>query len=195
MLKSARDSFSGSPDDPKFNSCLNQRSNQAQQFLLFWPIAGGNEKSSDLNVGGLTARGKVGLMPNEHPTGLGIAGEEPPIPGGGTAVNLSELNGHACVLALPQVYRRGRRSAKPAKRRPSTACQHFEAANFRACAPPIEPTRAAVARAKDALTKVGLSNKMASYPHDTRLMPFTDRVIYLEDGRIVRKEKKSASHQ
>jgi ABC-type lipoprotein export system ATPase subunit len=31
--------------------------------------------------------------------------------------------------------------------------------------------------------------------HDARLMPFADRVIYLEDGRIIRKEEKSASHQ
>jgi hypothetical protein len=32
-----------------------QRSNQAQQLLLFWPIANGNKKRSDLNVSGLTA--------------------------------------------------------------------------------------------------------------------------------------------
>jgi ABC-type antimicrobial peptide transport system, ATPase component len=116
-------------------------------------------------------------------------------------------------------------------------------------------TKAAVVKAKDALTNVGLSHKMASYPHelssgeqqrvaiaraivgdvsaifadeptaaldtengkaimtilssiakdrsrgvlvvthDARLMPFADRVIYLEDGRIIRKEKKNASHQ
>jgi putative ABC transport system ATP-binding protein len=116
-------------------------------------------------------------------------------------------------------------------------------------------TKAAVVKAKDALTNVGLSHKMASYPHelssgeqqrvaiarvivgdvsaifadeptaaldtengkaimtilssiakdcsrgvlvvthDARLMPFADRVIYLEDGRIIRKEKKSASGQ
>jgi putative ABC transport system ATP-binding protein len=107
-------------------------------------------------------------------------------------------------------------------------------------------TKAAVVKAKDALTNVGLSHKMASYPHelssgeqqrvaiaraivgdvsaifadeptaaldtengkaimtilssiakdrsrgvlvvthDARLMPFADRVIYLEDGRIIR---------
>ena len=118
-----------------------------------------------------------------------------------------------------------------------------------------ERTKAAVVKAKDALTNVGLSHKMASYPHelssgeqqrvaiaraivgdvsaifadeptaaldtengkaimtilssiakersrgvlvvthDARLMPFADRVIYLEDGRIIRKEKKNASHQ
>jgi putative ABC transport system ATP-binding protein len=116
-------------------------------------------------------------------------------------------------------------------------------------------TKAAVVKAKDALTNVGLSHKMASYPHelssgeqqrvaiaraivgdvsaifadeptaaldtengkaimtilssiakdrsrgvlvvthDARLMPFADRVIYLEDGRIIRKEKKNVSHQ
>jgi putative ABC transport system ATP-binding protein len=118
-----------------------------------------------------------------------------------------------------------------------------------------ERTKAAMVKAKNALTNVGLSHKMASYPHelssgeqqrvaiaraivgdvlaifadeptaaldtengkaimtilssiakdrsrgvlvvahDARLMPFADRVIYLEDGRIIRKEKKSASHQ
>jgi energy-coupling factor transporter ATP-binding protein EcfA2 len=54
-----------------------------------------------------------------------------------------------------------------------------------------ERTKAAVVKAKDALTNVGLSHKVAS----SRLMPFADRAIYLEDGRIIRKEKKSASHQ
>ena len=109
-----------------------------------------------------------------------------------------------------------------------------------------ERTKAAVVKAKDALTNVGLSHKMASYPHelssgeqqrvaiaraivgdvsaifadeptaaldtengkaimtilssiakersrgvlvvthDARLVPFADRVIYLEDGRIIR---------
>jgi putative ABC transport system ATP-binding protein len=118
-----------------------------------------------------------------------------------------------------------------------------------------ERTKAAMVKAKDALTNVGLSHKMASYPHelssgeqqrvaiaraivgdvlaifadeptaaldtengkaimtilssiakdrsrgvlvvthDARLMPFADRVIYLEDGRIIDKEKKSVPHQ
>jgi hypothetical protein len=53
------------------------------------------KKRSDLNVGGLTARGKVGLVPHEDLTGLGIAGKKPPIPVGGTPVNLSKLNRHA----------------------------------------------------------------------------------------------------
>jgi putative ABC transport system ATP-binding protein len=118
-----------------------------------------------------------------------------------------------------------------------------------------ERTKAAMVKAKNALTNVGLSHKMASYPHelssgeqqrvaiaraivgdvlaifadeptaaldtengkaimtilssiakdrsrgvlvvthDARLMPFADRVIYLEDGQIIDKEKKSAPHQ
>lgn len=118
-----------------------------------------------------------------------------------------------------------------------------------------ERRKAAVAKAKDALTNVGLAHKMASYPHelssgeqqrvaiaraivgdvsaifadeptaaldsengkaimtilssiandhsrgvlvvthDARLIPFADRVIYLEDGRIIREEKESVSHQ
>ena len=31
--------------------------------------------------------------------------------------------------------------------------------------------------------------------HDARLLPFADRIIALEDGRIIREEQKSASHQ
>ncbi len=31
--------------------------------------------------------------------------------------------------------------------------------------------------------------------HDARLLPFADRVIHLEDGRIVREEEKRASHR
>lgn len=116
-----------------------------------------------------------------------------------------------------------------------------------------ERTGAAVAKAKDALAKVGLSHKLRSYPHelssgeqqrvaiaraivgnasailadeptaaldtengkaimtilsnmakdrsrgvlvvthDARLMPFADRVIHLEDGQIVHKEKNRVS--
>jgi putative ABC transport system ATP-binding protein len=31
--------------------------------------------------------------------------------------------------------------------------------------------------------------------HDARLLPFADRIIALEDGRIIREEHKSASHR
>jgi putative ABC transport system ATP-binding protein len=118
-----------------------------------------------------------------------------------------------------------------------------------------ESTKGAVARATDALAKVGLSRKMGAYPHelssgeqqrvaiaraivanasailadeptgsldsengraimmilskiakdrsrgvlvvthDARLLPFADRIIALEDGRIIREEQKSASHR
>jgi hypothetical protein len=34
---------------------LNQRCNKAQQFLLLWPITNRTEKSSELNVGRLSA--------------------------------------------------------------------------------------------------------------------------------------------
>jgi hypothetical protein len=33
---------------------LDQRSNQAQEFLLLWSVASCDEKSSDLNVGDLS---------------------------------------------------------------------------------------------------------------------------------------------
>jgi putative ABC transport system ATP-binding protein len=118
-----------------------------------------------------------------------------------------------------------------------------------------ERTKGAVARATDALAKVGLSRKTGAYPHelssgeqqrvaiaraivanasailadeptaaldsengraimmilskiakdrsrgvlvvthDARLLPFADRIIALEDGRIIREEQKSASHR
>jgi hypothetical protein len=35
-------------------SPLDQRSNQAEEFLLLWSAASGDEKSSDLNVGDLS---------------------------------------------------------------------------------------------------------------------------------------------
>jgi len=37
-------------------------------------------------------------MPNKHPTAIGVAGEQPPISIGSTAVNLSRPNGHRGLL-------------------------------------------------------------------------------------------------
>src|SRR5947209_17712944 len=88
---------------PRGNS-LDQRSNQAQEFLLLRSAASRDEKGSDLNVGGLSTRAKIGLMPDEHPTDIRIAGEQPPIPIG-TAVNLSGLNGRELLHAPPLVIR------------------------------------------------------------------------------------------
>ena len=53
---------------------LNQRCNQTQEFLLLWSAADRNEKGSDLNVGHLPARRKIGLVPHEHPAAIGIDG-------------------------------------------------------------------------------------------------------------------------
>src|SRR5205823_13454638 len=77
---------------------LDQRSNQAQEFLLLWPIAGCNEKGSELNVGHLAARGKIGLMPDEYPRTIRITGEQPPVPVS-AAINFSGPNGHASGLS------------------------------------------------------------------------------------------------
>jgi hypothetical protein len=79
---------------------LDQRSNQAQEFLLLWSVTSRDEKGSDLNVGGLSTRGKIGLMPDEHPTDIRIAGEQPPI-SVGTAVNLSGPNDRELLHAVP----------------------------------------------------------------------------------------------
>ena len=84
---------------------LNQRCNQTQEFLLLWSAAGRNEKGSDLNVGHLPARRKIGFVPHEHPAAIGIDGEQPPI-AVGTDVNGSGPNGHEgslqrTILATP----------------------------------------------------------------------------------------------
>jgi hypothetical protein len=70
-----------------------------QQFLLLWPVASRNEKGSDLNIGHLATRGKIRLMPDEHPTCVRIEGEQPPI-AVGAVVNLSSPNGHANCSVL-----------------------------------------------------------------------------------------------
>src|SRR6266487_699054 len=49
---------------------LDQRCNQAQEFLLLWPVARCNEEGSDLNVGDLAARRKIRLMPDEYPPSI-----------------------------------------------------------------------------------------------------------------------------
>jgi hypothetical protein len=61
--------------------------------LLLWRASGGDQKGSDVNVGDLAARGKIGLMPDEHATGIRIASEQPAIPVG-TVINLSGPNSH-----------------------------------------------------------------------------------------------------
>jgi hypothetical protein len=42
------------PTDALPISLLDQRSNQAQEFLLLWSVASRDEKSSDFNVGDLS---------------------------------------------------------------------------------------------------------------------------------------------
>jgi hypothetical protein len=44
-----------SRSSPLSRLVAHQRSNQSQEFLLFWPIVNGKKKSSDLNISGLTA--------------------------------------------------------------------------------------------------------------------------------------------
>jgi hypothetical protein len=57
-------------------------------------------------------------MPDEHPSGIRIAGQQPPIPVG-TAVNLSRPNGHGGICSLfPQPYSSGECSATPAGQGP-----------------------------------------------------------------------------
>jgi hypothetical protein len=83
-----------SPLGPRRIWTPDQRSDQAQEFLLLRSVASRNEKGSDLNVDDLASGGKIGLMPDEHPTSIRIAREQPPVPVG-AAVNLSGPNGHA----------------------------------------------------------------------------------------------------
>ena len=62
--------------------------------MLLGSVASPNEKGSDLNVGHLPARRKIGFVPHEHPAAIGIDGEQPPI-AVGADVNGSGPNGHA----------------------------------------------------------------------------------------------------
>ena len=73
---------------------LDQRSNQTQEFLLLWSIAGCNEERSDVNVSHLAAGGKIRLMPDDYPPSIRVVSEQPPVPVS-AAVNLSSPNGHA----------------------------------------------------------------------------------------------------
>ena len=70
------------------------------RVLLFRSIAGRGEKGSDLNIGDLATRGKIGLVPDEHSATVGIKGEQPPIPVG-TAANLSGPNATLNLLDAP----------------------------------------------------------------------------------------------
>jgi hypothetical protein len=79
---------------------LNQRSNQAQEFLLFWSVPSCDEKGSNLNIGALSTGGEIRFMSDEHPIGIRIAGQQPPVPVG-TAINLSGPNGHAKFAPSP----------------------------------------------------------------------------------------------
>jgi len=56
--------------------------------LLLWPAASTDKKGSKLDIGNLATRGKIRLMPDEHPVGITIDGEQPSITVG-AVVNLS----------------------------------------------------------------------------------------------------------
>jgi hypothetical protein len=73
---------------------LGQCSNQAQEFLLLWPAASPDKKSSNLDISDLATGGEIGLMPHEHPMRIRIDGEQPPITVG-AEVNLSGSDHHA----------------------------------------------------------------------------------------------------
>ena len=89
----------GTPLGPRGIRASDQRANQAQEFLLLWSVTGRDEKGSNLNIGDLATCGEVRFMPDEHPSGIRIAGQQPPI-AVGTAVNLSRPNGHGGICSL-----------------------------------------------------------------------------------------------
>jgi hypothetical protein len=82
---------------------LDQRCNQAQELLLLRSVAGRDEKGSDLDVGDLPARGKIRLVPHEHPAAVGIKGEQPPI-AVVTDINGSDPNGHVGSLQRTAIW-------------------------------------------------------------------------------------------
>ena len=65
--------------------------------MLLWPAASTNKKGSKLDIGNLATRGKIRLMPDEHPVGITIDGEQPSITVG-AVVNLSSSNGHTTLF-------------------------------------------------------------------------------------------------
>src|SRR2546423_9164704 len=74
-------------DRRELRELLDERSNQAQEFLLLWPIASCNEERSDVNVSHLAAGGKIRLMPDDYPPSIRVVSEQPPVPVS-AAVNL-----------------------------------------------------------------------------------------------------------
>jgi hypothetical protein len=83
-----------SPLRPPGIRTSDQRSNQAQEFLLLWPAANPDKKGTDLNISNLATGGQIGLMPDEHSIRVRIEGEQPPITVS-AVVNLSGPNDHA----------------------------------------------------------------------------------------------------
>jgi hypothetical protein len=79
---------------PLIEALLDECADQAKELLLLWASSGGSQKGSDLHLGDPPTRWEVGLMPDEHPSGVGIAGEQPAIPVGSSAVNLSGSDSH-----------------------------------------------------------------------------------------------------
>jgi hypothetical protein len=45
----------GTPLGPRGIRASDQRANQAQEFLLLWPVTGRDEKGSNLNIGDLAS--------------------------------------------------------------------------------------------------------------------------------------------
>jgi len=54
----------GTPLGPRGIRASDQRANQAQEFLLLWPVTGREEKGSNLNIGDLATCGPGSLPPS-----------------------------------------------------------------------------------------------------------------------------------
>jgi hypothetical protein len=89
-----------SPLRPPGIRTSDQRSNQAQEFLLLWPAAGSDKQGSNLDISDLATGRKIGLVPHEYPIRIRIDGERPPITVG-AVVNLSRPNDHANCSMRP----------------------------------------------------------------------------------------------
>src|SRR4051812_26599860 len=85
---------------------LDQRSDQPQQLLVFWPASTVSEKRSDFDLRAFAPGCRIGIVHDEHLPGLNVAGEVPAV-SIGTLIKLSGLNGHASLRSMPAAKRTG----------------------------------------------------------------------------------------
>jgi len=97
-FRGGQNSFSRARVPRGFGVAFNQQSNQAQQRLMLG-ISPSAQKCADLDIGHVTSRWNIRLVPDEYVPGTGITAEKPPI-SIRAAVKLSSLHGHRLLPDL-----------------------------------------------------------------------------------------------